>query len=69
METKDTQDNTKEQLKPINSNIKLKELKSDFFLKIIFNIIIPKRISLETIKYNKNIQKRIDINKSLQTLF
>ena len=58
----ETKDNPKEQLYSINSNNKFKELKSDFFLKKFFNIIIPKRISLEIVKYNKYIQKRIDIN-------
>ena len=63
MKTKNIKINTtKEHLKLINSNNKFKELKSDFFLKILFHIIIPKGISLETIKYNKYIQKRININ-------
>ena len=62
MENKDIQDKTKEKYKSINSNNKFKELKSDFFLEILFNLIIPKRKSLETIKYNKYIQKRIGID-------
>ena len=63
MKTKNIKINTtKEHLKLINSNNKFKELKSDFFLKILFHIIIPKGISLETIKYNKYIKKRININ-------
>ena len=44
-----------------NINNKLRELKSDFFLKIFFGYI-SKRKSLELIKYNKYIQKRMNIN-------
>ena len=63
MRTKVTQkDNAKEQLKYKNTKNKFKEIKSDFFLKILFNCIIPKRILLETIKYNKYMQKIININ-------
>ena len=58
----------KKKSKIITSNNKLKNLKSDYFIRKFFEYI-PKRKSLEIIKYNKNIQKRIDINKSLQTLF
>ena len=44
MKTKNIKINTtKEHLKLINSNNKFKELKSDFFLEILFNLIIPKR--------------------------
>ena len=39
MESKDTLNNIKEKSKSINSNNKLKELKSDFFLQLLFNII------------------------------
>jgi surface protein len=52
---------SKEQLLSINSNNKLKELKSDFFLRILFKII-PKKKALGAIKYNKYLQKRININ-------
>ena len=58
METKYIPNNSKGS---INSNNKLNEVKSDFFLKILFEFIIPKRKSLEIIKYNKYIQKRINI--------
>ena len=57
MEIKYKRDKIKEQLKLNNSNNKLIELKSDFFLKILFNLIMHKRISLKIIKYNKYIQK------------
>ena len=43
-------------------------MKIDYFIRKFFEYIL-KRKSLEIIKYNKNIQKRIDISKSLQTLF
>ena len=61
MDSKDILDNEKEELNKINSKNKLKKLKSDYFLQKVFNII-TKKISLEIIKYNKNIQRRLDIN-------
>ena len=61
MESKDRLNNVKEKLKSINLNNKFEELKSDFFLQMLF-IMIPKPKSLELIKYNKYIQKRIRIN-------
>jgi len=62
MEPIDITNNGNEKMKSINSsNNKLRELKSDFFLKILFNLI-PKKLSLELINYNKYLQKRIDIN-------
>ena len=36
-------------------------MKSDYFIQKFFGYI-PERKSLETIRYNKSIQKRIDIN-------
>jgi len=48
-------------LRTTNSNSKLKKLKCDYFI-IKFFDYIPKIISLEVIKYNKSLQKRIDIN-------
>ena len=38
-----------------------KNLKSDYFLQILFNNLL-KKILLELIKYNKNIKNRININ-------
>ena len=61
MESKDTTNNSKKQLKSDNANNKLRDLKSNFILKILFSYI-PKNISLGTIKYNKYIQKRMNIN-------
>ena len=61
MESKDRLNNVKEKLKSINLNNKFEELKSDFFLQMLF-MMIPKPKSLELIKYNKYIQKRIRIN-------
>ena len=60
METEYIYNNTKRRL--ISYNNKFRKLTSDFFLRILFNIIIHKRKSSEIIKYNKYIQKRIDIN-------
>ena len=53
--------NEKEKLELINSNNKLSLIKCDYILKILFDIIDPKR-ALMSIQYNKYIQKRIDIN-------
>jgi len=50
-----------EKSKLINSSNKLNHLKSNFILKKIFDYI-HKRKSLETIKCNKSIQKRMNIN-------
>ena len=63
MESKKASNKTeeKEQSKKINSNNQLKKIRSNFILKIFFGYI-NKRNSLEIIKYNKNIQKRININ-------
>ena len=63
MESKDTptQKRKQEQSKLINSNNKLKKLRSNYILKIFFNYI-HERVSFEIIKYNKNIQKRINID-------
>ena len=65
MELKDTlrkeKEQEQEQSKLINTDNKLKKLKSDYFIRKIFDYI-SKRKSLETIRYNKNIQKRMNIN-------
>ena len=63
MESKDTKIKAEEQRqsKTINSNNKLNNLKSDYFIRKLFEYM-SKRQSLETIKYNKKIQKRMDIN-------
>jgi len=63
MESKDTPSKIKdqEQSQLNNSNNKLKNSKSDFFIKKIFGYLHKKRF-LEIIKYSKSIQKRIDIN-------
>ena len=49
------------QSKLIVSNNLLRNLKSDYFIQIIFKYMTERK-SLETIRYNKNIQQRIDIN-------
>ena len=63
MEPKGTPSKVEEQGQPklIFSNNKLRNLKSDYFIQKFFEYI-PERKSLETIKYNKSIQKRININ-------
>ena len=63
MEPKDTTSKVEEQgqSKLIAANNKLRKLKSDYFIQKFFGYM-PKRKSLETIRYNKNIQKRININ-------
>ena len=63
MEAKDTpnKEKEKEHSKPITSENMFKKLKSDYFIQKIFGYIHKKK-SLETIRYNKNIQKRININ-------
>ena len=61
MNSKDITNNKKEELDLINSKNKLGKLKSDFFIQKFFNYM-PKKAILKTIKYNKNIQKRLNIN-------
>ena len=61
MKSKDTTSKMKQQgqSKLTYSNNILKKLKNNYFIQKFFEFI-PKRRSLKTIKYNKNIQKRID---------
>ena len=63
MQPKDTPSKVEEQRqsKLIDSNNKLRNVKSDYFIQKIFGYM-PERKSLETIRYNKSIQKRININ-------
>ena len=63
MEPKDTPSKVEEQgqSKLIASKNQLRKLKSDYFIQKFFGYM-PKRKSLETIRYNKSIQKRININ-------
>ena len=71
MEPKDTtsKEEKQGQSKLIASNNQLKNVKSDYIIQKFFGYM-PKRKSLETIRYNKNIQKRINIIiKSLQRIF
>ena len=49
------------QSKLIASHNQLKNVKSDYFIQKFFGYM-PKRKSLETVRYNKSIQKRININ-------
>ena len=66
MEPKNTTIKVEEQgqSKLIVSNNQLRNLKSDYFIQKFFGYM-PERKSLETIRYNKNIQKRINININL----
>ena len=63
MEPKDTSSKVEEQgqSKLIDSNNKLKNVKSDYFIQKFFGYMTERK-SLETIRYNKSIQKRININ-------
>ena len=63
MESKDitTKEKEKEQSKLINSDNTLKNIKSDYFIQKFFDYIHKGR-TLKTIRYNKSIQKRININ-------
>jgi len=63
MEPKDTPSKIKEQeqSKLMNSNNILKNIKSVYFIQKFFDYI-HKRKTLETIKYNKNIQNILNIN-------
>ena len=53
--------NKKEELKQMKSKDKFENLKSNYFLQKIFDNLKRKK-SLEIIKYNKNIKKRINLN-------
>ena len=63
MESKDTPTKEKEQEKSklINSDNMLQNLKSDYFIQKFFDYI-QKRRKFKTIRYNKSIQKRINLN-------
>ena len=63
MEPKDTPSKVEEQGKSnlIVANNQLKKVKSDYFIQKFFGYML-KRKSLETVRYNKSIQKRININ-------
>ena len=63
MEPKDTPSKVEEQgqSKLIVVNNKLRNLKSDYFILKFFGYM-PKRKSLEAIRYNKSIQKRMHIS-------
>ena len=63
MESKDIpiKEKEQEQSKLINSDNMLINLKSDYFIQKFFDYM-NKRRSLKTIRYNKSIQKRININ-------
>ncbi len=61
MDSKDTQGDTKQKMKSINSNNKLREVKSDFFTKILLNRLSRKTL-IELVKCNKYMQKITNIN-------
>ena len=66
MEPKDKPSKEEEQgqLKLISSRNKLRDLKSDYFIQKFFGYISERKL-LETIRCNKNIQKRINISINL----
>ena len=63
MGTKDTTSKVEEQAqsKLIVSKNQIKNVKSHYIIQLIFEYMTERK-SLETIRYNKSIQKRIDIN-------
>ena len=61
MKSKDIYTKEKAQSKLNNSDNLLKNIKSNFILKKFFDYIDKKK-AIESIKYNKSIQKRININ-------
>ena len=63
MEPKDITSKVEEQgqLKLIVSNNQLRNLKSDYFIQKFFGYMTERK-TLEIIRYNKNIQKRIYIS-------
>ena len=63
MEPKDTASKVEEQRqsKLIVANNKLRKLKSDYFIQKFFEYMTERKL-LETIRYNKNLQKRINIS-------
>ena len=63
MDSNKTTDVKKEDLNQIRSEVKLENIKSNYFLRLLF-VYLPKRISLGAIKYNKKMQKRVCINKA-----
>ena len=61
MESSNLISKEKDEKNEINSVVKCENIKSKFILKKIFNNLNKKNL-LKITKYNKNIQKRIDIN-------
>ena len=63
MEPKDTKSKVEEQgQSKLNvSNNQLRNLQSDYFIQKIFEYMTERK-TLKTIKYNKSIQRRININ-------
>ena len=63
METKDTTSKVEEQgqSKLIVSKNQIKNVKSHYIIQLIFEYMTERKY-LEVIRYNKSIQKRIDIN-------
>ena len=61
MESKDTPNEVEEQTKLIDSSNQLKNLKSDYFIHKFFGYMTERKY-LKIIRYNKSIQKRIDID-------
>ena len=51
MDSNKTTDVKKEDLNQNRSEVKLENIKSDYFLRLLF-VYLPKRISLGAIKYN-----------------
>ena len=61
MDSNKTTDVKKEDLNQNRLEVKLENIKSNYFLRLLF-VYLPKRISLGAIKCNKKMQKRVLIN-------
>ena len=61
MDSQNISSNKNNQANILKSEDKFANIKNDYFLRELFSILEKKR-SLEIIKYNKNIKKRLNIN-------
>ena len=52
---------TEQKIKPVKSKIDSENIKSNYILKKILNLI-PKNKLLNILKYNKNLQKRLNLS-------
>jgi len=52
---------TEQKIKPVKSKIDSENIKSNYILKKILNLIIKNKL-LNILKYNKNLQKRLNLS-------